>query len=117
MVQDLGVLKLKSGPSLKLKSGPIFHCFPYFYSVLGIFRNTDSATVCQNSVFAKFGGCQKWGSRKENCIFFLFLCGKKQKKSKKKKKRKWKRPQNPIKIGVFKVVIQKCEKKKQKMAF
>ena len=33
--------------------------FPSFIVFLGIFRNTNSATVCQNSVFAKFGGCQK----------------------------------------------------------
>ena len=30
----------------------------------------------------------------------------------KRKKRKWKRPKNPIKIGIFKVVMQKCEIKK-----
>ena len=32
---------------------PVLKCF------LGIFRNTNSATVCQNSVFAKFWECQK----------------------------------------------------------
>ena len=103
MVQDLGVFKLKSGPSLKLKSGPsVFFVFPIFIVFLDIFRNTNSATVCQNSVFAKFGGCQKWGFRKENCIccFFLFYAGKIE--TEKRKKRKWKRPKNPIKIGFFK---------------
>ena len=61
LVQDLGFYKLKTGPSYKLKTGPSFFCcFPQFYSVFwGIFRNTNSATGCQNSVFAKFGGCQK----------------------------------------------------------
>ena len=62
--------------------------------------------------FAKFGGCQKWGFRKENCIFcfFLFYVGKMETE---KGKKKWKRPQNPIKIGFFKVVIHKCEKSKK----
>ena len=72
-----GVSSVKTGPSLVLKTGPsfFFAVFPQFYSVLGgIFRNTNSATVCQNSVFLQnLGGCQKWGFRKENCIFCFFL--------------------------------------------
>ena len=87
--------------------------FPSFIVFLGTFRNTNSATVCQNSVFAKFGGCQKWGFRKENCIFcfFFFML---ENRNRKKKKKKMEKAKNPIKIGFFKVVIQKCEKAKKK---
>ena len=71
LVQDLGVYKLKTGPSYKLKAGPSFFVlfFPNFIVFWGIFRNTNSATMCQNGVFAKFWGCQKWGFWKENWIF------------------------------------------------
>ena len=76
----MGGLKLKSGPSLKLKSGPSFFSLfsPIFIVFWGIFENTNSVTLCKNSVFAKFWGCQKWGFRKENCIFCfcLFYVGK-----------------------------------------
>ena len=77
---------------------------------LGFFRNTNSATVCQNSVFAKFGGCQKWGFRKENCIFcfFLFYVGKIETEKKEKGKAK-----KPYKNSFLKVVIQKCERSKK----
>ena len=51
-----GVSSVKTGPSLVLKTGPSFFSL---YSVLGIFENTNSVTLCQNSVFAKFWGCQK----------------------------------------------------------
>ena len=44
-------------------------------------------------------------------VFFLFYVGKIE--TEKRKKIKWKRPKNPIKIGFFKVVIQKCEKSKK----
>ena len=39
MVQDLGFLAFKTGPSLVLKTGPsfFFTVFPHFYSVLGYF--------------------------------------------------------------------------------
>ena len=45
-------------------------------------------------------------------FFVFFLCWKIEQKKKKMEKAK-----NPYKNRVFKVVIQKCEKKKQKMDF
>ena len=55
-----GGFKAKIGPSSKLNIGPIFHCFPLvLWCCLGMFENTNSATLCQNSVFAKLLGCQK----------------------------------------------------------
>ena len=114
-----GVLMLKSGPSLKLKSGPsFFHCFPHFYSVFwGIFRNTNSATVCQNSVFAKFGGCQKWGfERKLHFLFFPFLCWKNRNRKKKRMKME-KNPKKTINIGFFLRWSSKNVKKTKKMDF
>ena len=84
---------------------------PIFIVFLGIFRNTNSATVCQYSVFAKFGGCQKWGFRKENCIFcfFPFLCW----KNRNRNKKKMEKAKKPYKNRVFKVVLPKCEKSKK----
>ena len=64
-------VKLKSGPrfggfkvkmwsKLKVKKwSKFFTVFPIFIVFWAFFRNTNSATVCQNNVFAKFGGCQK----------------------------------------------------------
>ena len=46
---------------------------------------------------------------KKLAFFFLFYVG----DLEAEKKRKWKRPKNPIKIGFFKVVMQKCEKSKK----
>ena len=51
--------------------------------------------------------------KKENCIFCFFLFYVGDLETEKRKKRKWKRPKNPIKIGFFKVVMQKCEKLKK----
>ena len=52
----------------------------------------------------------RFSKRKLHFLFFPFLCWRpRNRKKKKKKKRKWKRPKNPIKIGFFKVVMQKCE--------
>ena len=97
-----------------LKTGPIFLLFfPSFIVFLGIFRNTNSATVCQNSVFAKFGGCQKWGFRKENCIFCFFLFYVGDLETEKRKKKKMEKAKKPYKNRVFKVVMQKCEKSKK----
>ena len=71
-----------------------------------MFKNTNRVTLCQNSVFAKLSGCQKWGFRKENCIFvFVFDVG--DRETEKRKKTKWKKARNPIKIVFLKVVIQK----------
>ena len=69
-----GGVKVKTGPSLKLKTGPIVSLFfPIFIVFFGIFENANSVTLCQNSVFAIFWGCQKWGFRKENCTFCFCL--------------------------------------------
>ena len=77
-----------------------------------MFRSTNSVTLCQNSVFSTFWGCQKRGFRKENCIFvFSFLCW--WTRNRKMKKWKWKRQKKPIKIGFLKVVIQNREKIKK----
>ena len=83
----MGVLKLKSGPSLKLKSGPsFFTVFPIFIVFLGIFRNTNSATVCQNSVFLQnFGDVKNEVFEKKIAFFvFPFLCWKNRNRKKKK---------------------------------
>ena len=53
----------------------------------------------------------RFSKRNLHFLFFLFYVGKKE--TEKRKKRKWKRPKNPIKIGFFKVVIQKGEKAKK----
>ena len=55
----------------------------------------------------------RFSKRKLHFLFFPFLCWKNRNRKRKKKKRKWKRPKKPIKIGFFKVVIQKCEKAKK----
>ena len=86
-----GGFKVKKWSKFKVKKWSkffFFIVFPIFIVFLGIFRNTNSATVCQNSVFAQFGGCQKWGFRKENCIFcfFLFYVGKIETEKRKTKK-------------------------------
>ena len=92
MVQDLGVLKLKSGPSLKLKSGPsFFTVFPIFIVFWGIFRNTNSATVCQHSVFAKLGDVKN-EVFEQKIAFFVFSFFMLENRNRKKKKRKWKGP-------------------------
>ena len=97
----MGVYKLKTGPSYKLKTGPsrFFAVFPQFYSVFGIFRNTNSVTVCQNSVFAKFWVIKNEVFEKKIAFFCFFLFYVGEIETEKRKKRKWKRPKNPIKIG------------------
>ena len=79
-----------------------FTVFPIFIVFWGIFRNTNSATVCQSSVFAKFGGCQKWGFRKENCIFCFsfFYVGKIE--TEKRQKKKMEKAKKPNKNCFFK---------------
>ena len=53
----------------------------------------------------------RFSKRKLHFLFFLFLCWKN--RNRKKKKMKMEKPKKPIKIGFFKVVIQKCEKAKK----
>ena len=112
----MGVLKLKAGPSLKLKTGPsvFFTVFlPFLHCFLGILENTNSVTLCQNSVFARFWGCHKSGFRKENCIFLFlsFLCWRN--RNRKNKNKQMEKAKKPNKNSFFKVVIQKCEKAKK----
>ena len=65
---------------------------------LGIFRNTNSVTVCQNSVFAKFWVVKNEVFEKKIAFFVLFFyVG--EMETEKRQKRKWKRPKHPIKIS------------------
>ena len=75
MVPDLGVLKLKSGPSLKLKSGPsfFFTAFPHFYSVLGAFLETQIVQQCVKIVFLQNLGDVKNEVFEKKIAFFVFL--------------------------------------------
>ena len=81
---------------------------------MGIFRNTNSVTVCQNSVFAaKFWVVKNEVFEKKIALFvfsFFYVGEIETKKGKTKENEKKK---NPIKIGFFKVVIQKCERSKK----
>ena len=69
----------------------VFCCFPIFIVFWGMFLNTNSVNLCQNSVFAKLSGCQKmrFSKRKLHLLFlsYLFL----------KRERIWKRAQKPYK--------------------
>ena len=89
MVQDLGVLKLKSGPSLKLRSGPsfFFHCFPHFYSVFWAFLETQIVQQCVKIVFLQnFGDVKNEVFEKKIAFFvFSFLCWKNRNRKKKNK--------------------------------
>ena len=71
----MGFYKLKTGPSYKLKTGPSFFCcFPPSFEVfLGIFRNTNSVTMCQNSVFAKFWVIKNEVFEKKIAFFLLYV--------------------------------------------
>ena len=71
-----GGSKVKTGPSLKLQTGPSFSLFsPFFIVFLGIFENTNTVTLCQNSVSAKFWGCQNEVFEKKIaffvCLFYV----------------------------------------------
>ena len=99
-----------------LKTGPSFFLLfsPQFYSVLGAFLETQIVQQCVKIVFLQnLGDIKNEVFRKENCIFLFFLFYVGDLETEKRKKRKWKRPKNPIKIGFFKVVMQKCEKSKK----
>ena len=75
----------------------VFHCFPIFIVFWGIFRNTNGATMCQNSVFfVKFGGCQNEVFEK-NIAFFVFSFSMLENGNRKKKKME--KAKNPIKIA------------------
>ena len=70
---------------------------------------------CVKIVFLQNLGLSKmrFSKRKLHFLFFPFYVGEIETEKRKTNKRKWKRPKNPIKIGFFKVVIQKCEKSKK----
>ena len=91
----MGFYKLKTGPSYKLKIGPSFFLLfsPVLECFLGFFCNTNSVTVCQNSVFAKFWVIKNEVFEKKIAFlvfFFLFYVGKKKQKKEKKKTKKGK---------------------------
>ena len=56
-----GGFKVKNWSKFKVKNwSKFFTVFPHFYSVFWAFLETQIvSTLCQNSVFAKFWGCQK----------------------------------------------------------
>ena len=74
--------------------------------------NTTSVNLCQNNVFAKLSGCQKWVFRKENCMFcfWLYYVGDRETE---KRKKNGKRPKNHIKIVFFKGGHRKWEHEKK----
>ena len=74
MVQDLGVLKLKSGPSLKLKSGPsfFFSLVSPFYSVFWAFLETQIVQQCVKIVFLQNLGDVKNEVFEKKIAFFVF---------------------------------------------
>ena len=82
-----------------------------------MFRNTNSVTLCQNSVFfffAKLSGCQNEVFEKKFafCVFLFLYVG--EMETEKKTTRMEKAKKNN-KNRVFKVVIQKCEKSKKRL--
>ena len=68
---------------------------------LGIFENTNSVTLCQNSVFfAKFWGCQNEVFEKKIAFFvFVFLCWRN--RNRKKKTNKMEKAKKPYKNRFF----------------
>ena len=102
MVQDLGVLKLKSGPSLKLKSGPsFFTVFPHVYSVFWAFLETQIVQQCVKIVFCKIWGMSKmrFSKRKLHFLFFPVYVGKIE--TEKRKKMKMEKTKNTSKNRFF----------------
>ena len=64
---------LRIGLKCKFKIGSrYFHCLLKFYSVWGMFRNTNSVNLFQNSVFAKLSGCQNEVFKKK-IAYFVFV--------------------------------------------
>ena len=105
---------LNIGPRVVLKIGPsfilLFHCFPHFYSVLGILKNTKSVHLSQNSVFfCKIVGMSKmrFSKKKLHFLFLFFLCCcKRNRKNGKKKLIKivfllWSSKHDKMKNGFF----------------
>ena len=75
-----------------------------------MFKNTDSVTLSQNSVFSSqnFGDVKNEVFEEKIAFFvFSFLCWRNRNRKKKKKRQKAKKT---YKNSFLKVVIQKCEK-------
>ena len=65
---------VKTGPRVVLKPGPsLFTVFPIFKCFGGMFKNTNSVSLCQNSVFTKLSGCQNEISKRKIHFWFFFL--------------------------------------------
>ena len=100
---------LKTGPSLVLKTGPsFFTVFPIFIVFFGHIKNTNSVTVCQNSVFAKFWGCQNEVFEKKIAFFvFSFYVGEIQ-----TEKEKMEKAPKPYKIVFVRLSSQNVKNRK-----
>ena len=103
-----------------LKTGPsFFYCFPHFIVFWGIFENTNSVTLSQNSVFfsQNFGDVKiEVSKRKLHFLFFFFFFYVGEIETEKRKKRKMEKAKKTYKNSFFfffNVVIQKCEKSKK----
>ena len=109
MVQDLGVYKLKIGPSYELKTGPsfFFHSFhPIFIVFFGYVKNTNSVNLYQKRFSQNCLDVKNEAFEKKFDFFILFFVGERERT---KKETKWKKQKHDINI-VFKVVLQKGEK-------
>ena len=73
LVQDLGVYKLNTGPSHKLKTGPNFCCSPQFYSVFWACLETQIVQQCVKIVFLQNFGDVKHEVFGKKIAFFVFL--------------------------------------------
>ena len=93
------ILALETGPSLVLKTGPFFLLFsPFFIVFLGIFENTNSVTLCQNSVLQNFGDVKNEVFEKKMAFFvFVFLCW----RNRNRKKKKMEKAKKPYKNRFF----------------
>ena len=69
---------IKIGPSPVLKAGPSFAFFPIFIVFFGAcLKNTNTVTLCQNSVLQNFGDVKNEVFEKNIAffVFFLFYVG------------------------------------------
>ena len=99
------VVELKTGPrfgvssvknwsksSVKNWSKFFVHCFPYFYSVFGVFLKTQIVSHCAKIVFfflQNFGDVKNEVFEKKIAFFvFSFLCWRNRNRKKKKKKKR-----------------------------
>ena len=93
---------LKTGPRVMSKLVQYFTAFPILLCFGGMFNNTNSVTLCQNSVFAKF--------KEIPFLLLSFYVGDRETKN---KNNKWKKnKKKTYKNRDFKVVIQKWKNEK-----